>query len=211
MRKNIIWTSIMEAMVATMILTIWIVWTYSIYFNSVNLSNSSKNRITAIEMAREWIEAVINIRNTNWLNYAADYQNCWNTLNYNNLCVWSSATTYDIWTWSYKIYKNSDNKWFLENWSLSNNYPDSTYRNFYRVNLDSSWFYTQSWGTAMSWVIFTREIKIDYIDTNWDFVNDSNDEKMKVKSLILWKNKDSSPIQKIELETLLTDWKNAKN
>ncbi len=54
---------------------------------SVRLSDLTAQRLQAIQIAREGVEAVENIRNTNWILYAADYKNCWNTLDYNNSCI----------------------------------------------------------------------------------------------------------------------------
>ena len=59
---------------------------YKIYTESVRLSDLTAQRLQAIQIAREGIEAVENIRNTNWILYSADYKNCWNTLNYNEAC-----------------------------------------------------------------------------------------------------------------------------
>jgi len=75
-------TSIVEVMVIMLILVTWIVWMYKVYSESENLSTSTKNKITAIQIAREWIEAMKNIRDTNWILFSTNTENCWNTLNY---------------------------------------------------------------------------------------------------------------------------------
>ena len=97
-------TSIVEAIIVMLIITAWITWVYNILVQYQKLSDSTKHKINAIEIAKEWIESMKNIRNTNWLLYSIDTANCWNTLNYNNSCLWDSSLTNDIWSWSYIIY-----------------------------------------------------------------------------------------------------------
>jgi hypothetical protein len=217
MKNNNRGTSIIEVIVSMVILVMWIIWTYQIYFRTMHLSESSKNRLTAIEIAREWIEAVTNIRDTNWLNYWADYKNCWNVLNYNTACVNDNSTTYDILDWSYYIFKDSDNKWKLLSWWWTSwVFSDINYRNKFQIHINWNWFYMQYW-----WVtttdkkispLFTREIKISYPeDTDLVWWINSNDEKMQVVSLVQWIDSSTTKVQKVELTTILSNRKNRKN
>jgi len=87
MKKTKKATSILEAMIVLLIIIVWVTWLYDIFNASQKLSNTTKNRIEAIEIAREWIEAMKNIRDTNWLMFGWDKTNCYNTLNYDSGCV----------------------------------------------------------------------------------------------------------------------------
>jgi hypothetical protein len=60
---------------------------YNLYDSSQKLANTTQNRIQAIGIAREGIEAVTNIRDTNWKTFSANNQHCWNTFNYNQNCI----------------------------------------------------------------------------------------------------------------------------
>jgi len=203
-------TSIVEAMIVILIVTIWVVWMYKIYFNSTALIDSTENKIKAISIAREWIEAMTNIRDTNWLILWSDYKNCWNTLNYTNSCIWNTNTTAsDIpnWSWWYIIYKDTDNNWKLKNYQ-SWVYSSVTYRDNYRVWLSGSWFYTQTWTITNLKPVFTREIQIDYIDTDLNALTDSNDEKMKVTSIVRWADRSWKKVHEIKFESILSNWKN---
>lgn len=186
------WTTIVEAMVVMLIVTVWIIWMAWIYINSIKLSNTTQNRLTAIDISKEWIEAMTNIRDTNWMIFAANTDNCWNVLNYNN-CI---STANDIPAWSYIIYTNSDNRWYLTSkttWS----YSSSTYRTNFWVKKDANWFFTQTWWTAFK-PTFTREIKITY----------NNADSMNVSSIVRWS--DSSKTNwnfEVKLDTVLTNWK----
>jgi hypothetical protein len=55
--------------------------------------------------------------------------------------------------------------------------------------------------------IFTREIKIEYIDTNLDLSSNENDEKIKITSLIMWIDNSSTKPHEVELEQILSNWK----
>lgn len=207
MERNKKATSIIEAMIVLLILVTWIVWMFRVFTSSQKLSTSTTNKIQAIQIAKEWIEAIKNIRDTNWLLYWADYTNCWNTNDYNPLCVWNTSTTHDIAEWSYKIYQENDKRWKLipkATGALFN----STYRWAFQVFVDWEWFYTQSWSTAITSPIFTREIQIEYLEdwkTAWD--QWSNEEKMEVTSLVQWVDSSSDSTHKVELSSILTNWK----
>jgi len=198
MIKNIKWTSLVEAMIVMLIVIVWVVWMYNIYWSSQKLSDSTANRLQAISIAREWIEAMMNIRDTNWILFAANTNNCRNSLNYNSSCIlW-------VWTlissWSYIIYKNTDDRWTLSG-AISWDYTDSAYRNNFLVKLDSNWFYTQSW-----WIdfkpLYTREIKISYPSWWW-----TSTWEMNVESIVKWSDSAKNWFYTINLNTTLTNWK----
>jgi len=207
MKKNKKWVSIVEAIVSMVIITIWIIWTYEIYFSTLFLSESSKNRITAIEIAREWIEAVTNIRDTNWIKFSADYKNCWNVMDYNNNCLNDTWNTYDIQSWSYIVWRDDFDRWKLTKKTLTDNYNAGNYNNNYEIKIDSSnWFYTQSWWITMTWALFTREVIINYLDT-WSWAWNSNNDKMTIDSLVIWQDRASKDPHKIKLSTMISGWK----
>jgi len=200
-------TSIVEAMILMMIVVIWTTWMYSIYISSTRLENSIWNKIIAINIAREWIEAMTNIRNTNWILFSSSKKNCWNTLNYNSNCVDTSWTALDIESlWSYILYKDTKNRWNLTksnyNWDYSSN---ENFRNEHRVWLDSDWFYTNSW-SFYTWTLntltplFTRKIQVNYPEWN------SDTQIMEVSSIVEWKDNSSNDVHKIELKKTLTNW-----
>lgn len=177
---------------------------YKIYIESIRLSDVTAQRLQAIQIAREWIEALENIRNTNWILYASDYGNCWNTRDYNISCVWNNGSTTDILSGSYIVYQNNTTqRWKLENKSTPSDFSDSL-NNFEVFREDN--FYTQSWSTNSMTPRFTREIQISYLDTDGN-IWDSNDEKMQVKSIVQWKSRRTTPYT-VELDLILTNWKN---
>jgi hypothetical protein len=206
MKSQKSWTTIIEALIAMYIVIIWTIWVYTIYEKSQKLSTSVENRVKAVSIAREWIEVIQNIRDTNWVLFWADSKNCWNVKDYNVLCLWATTNAYKIPAWDYKIYKDEDNRWKLLSGSVATtDYKDPLYRNEYIINTDSNWLYTQSWWTSFA-PIFTRRINISYIDTNW-WVVDESDEKMLIKSFVSWSDNSKTWFYTVDLENILSNWK----
>ena len=199
MKKSQKATSIIEAMIILLIIVTWITWLYDIFNESTKLSNTTKNRIEAIEIAREGIEAMKNIRDTNWLMYGSDTINCFNTLNYDSGCVWNVSWT-KIWNnKSYKIYQNrNDFKWYLNSPTISwiSEFKNLDYRDNFRVFKDNDWYYTQS--GSFEKTIFTREIKVSYSGST---------DLMKIKSIVKWADNSKKGEHKVELDSLLSNWK----
>ncbi len=206
MLKNKNWTTIVEAMVVMLIVVIWIIWMYNIYSKSQNLSNTTQNRLIAIDIAREWIEAMTNIRDTNWMLFASNTDNCWNVLNYDSNCITTTnPNSLAIWTNSYIIYSDSlDYRWKItQKTPAVFSYSNSWYRSVFEVKKDSLWFYSQSWSSLTSFKpLFTREIKISY----WD--NTNPHKTMNVQSIVKWSDPSKSNWNfEVKLETVLTNWK----
>jgi len=208
MKKSKKATSIVEAMIILLIISSWVTWMYLIFSKSNQLSGSIKNKIYWIQIAKQWIEAFTNIRNTNWLQFPSDYKNCWNTLNYNINCIWDNTTNYDIQSWSYIIYKWNNDLWYLSG-ATSWTFWNWTYINDYKIWL-KNWIYSQSGSTEELLPIFTRELRISYLDEDWTLWTDSNSVKIKVISLVQWVDSSSQNPHKVELEQILSNWKQYK-
>lgn len=59
--------SLLEVMVAMLIISIGMIGVISLIVSNINLSNLSKNKLIAMNLAQEGIELVRNIRDENWL------------------------------------------------------------------------------------------------------------------------------------------------
>jgi hypothetical protein len=204
-------------MIVLLIVMMAVTSAYDMFSKSIKLTDSTWFKLQAISMAKEWIEATTNIRDTNWKVLPWDYANCWNTLNYNINCHNQTGILYDIPNnSSFTISKDpSDYRWKLTLEPISWLYSNPTYRSNFIVWYDNDGFFTQSWTLFDVWnplnPVFTREIKIVYIEdgiTGWN--QWSNEQKMKVTSLVQWKDQASDNIKKVELTTILSNWKNVK-
>jgi hypothetical protein len=204
-------TSIVEAMVVMMIVVSWVVWMYTLLNKSTDLTISVKNKIQAIQIARQWIEGFTNIRDTNWILFSSDYINCWNVLKYNSLCIWDNTNTSDIkQSDNFKIYLDDDKRWTLTEtgWFTPNDYTNIAYRNFYKVWLNN-WIYTQSWITEDITPFYTREIDINYLKIDWTPWTEV-DPKIKISSIVSWTDNTSSQPHKIVINQILSNWKSQK-
>ena len=188
-------TSIIEAMIVLMIILVWVIWLYDIFISSQKFSDSTKHRIEAIEIAREWVEAIKNIRDTNWLLFWADSDNCWNVLNYQTTCIGTTGALTDIWDWNYTIVKAINNRWELNVKNNAGVYWDTSYMNDFLIYKDANWFYTHDI-IGSTKTVFTRKITISY---NWG--------TMQINSLVNWVDSSTSSAYKVDIDLELTNWK----
>lgn len=202
--------SIIEVIVVIVIITTWLVWAYNILNSWSKLALTTENRIKATNIAREWMEAVQNIRDTNWIKYSSDITDCWNVLDYNSSCIWNTTFVYAISSWSYVINQNWS-LWYLS-WITNSATSFSWYIKNFPIYFDDNWLITQSWtytkkcnitSTTSCVSIFSREIIIKYPDT-WT----TNDKRMEVTSKVKWVDwwKKWDPYE-INLSSILTNWK----
>lgn len=196
MKKSVLWTTIVESIIVMMIIVIWVIWAYNIFSKSIDIISSTDYKLKAISIAREWIEAITNIRDTNWLLYQANRENCWLTYNYDAGCVIYNNKY--VPPWSYVLYNWPWNKFYLSWVTSIGVWFDNNYKNDFRVKT-LSWFYTQSWGININ-PVFTREIKISY--KPW-----TPPQEASIESIVRWDDNSSSNYHEVKLETSLTNWK----
>jgi len=217
MKKNVSGSSIVEAIVVLLIVILGITWVYSLLDSSQNIASATWKRIEAIQIARDGLESFTNIRNTNWIRFAYDMDNCWNTLNHNdNSCVWDTTTDFDLkheldeW---FILYKDNNNFFRVDSRDNSwGGYADDTYRdNFAVMKHATEWLYTQSWGTLYwaAWTPFyTREMKLDYLDDSltslWPLA--SNNQRVRVTSIVGWMDSAQNIPKSLEMSVILTNW-----
>ncbi len=206
MKYSLTATSIVESLVVLLIVVVGVVGVFSIMNSAQKLSQATDDRIEAIQIARDGLEAFTNIRDTNWLLYSADLQNCWNTLNYDANCIWNTWDSTDITAWSYRIYRDSStDRFVLSASNQTGGFVDPDYRSSFQVFLDDRKLYTQISGEPLK-SLFTRRMLLEYYkqdDTLWD----SGDPKMKVTAIVEWNNSAKQSPSILEIDMLLTNWK----
>jgi len=67
-----------ETIIALSVLAIAITMASTVILNSMRNLSNSKQRVIAVNLAREGIEAVRSIRDSNWLLYSSSRRQCWN-------------------------------------------------------------------------------------------------------------------------------------
>jgi len=206
-------------MVVLLVLVTGIVWVYTLLSSSQKLADSTGMRIEAIQIARDWLEAMTNIRDTNWIKYPLDYENCWNTRNYDIDCIGDTSTDHDM-THSANqgiiVYKNTDNQFITDVRTNSwNNFASWSYRDDFAIRKDVNWFYTQSGGTIYgngTTPFYTREIRLDYLDdsstSQWS--SNSNNQRVRINAIVQWIDTSKNTPQRLEMSSILTNWKAKK-
>ncbi|NVP17485.1 hypothetical protein HUU51_02085 [Candidatus Gracilibacteria bacterium] len=210
MKKSKIATTIAEAMVVMTVIVIGLTGIYRIYSESSRLSNSVEIKIQAIQIAREGIEAITNIRDTNWILYSSDKNNCWKTLNYNSGCIGNASPNNIANNGNYKVYRNSANRWQLESDGglIGDDFSTTNYKDFYKIFLDQNSLYTHTYtGDTRTLTntkgVFTRQIKTSYVDPGDGNTNNG----LQVRSIVRWVDSGGTNINEIVLETILTNHK----
>jgi type II secretory pathway pseudopilin PulG len=210
-RYNRTWATMIELMAMISILGLWVSAMFSVVTSGIYFAKDTEDTVKAINLAREWVEGVINLRNTNWLRFSSDRTNCWKVKEYAwTSCIWVNLTNVSpflINTGSHTLY-TSNWLWYLSWSSVSDfdtNWP--TYSSTFAVYQDDRGFFTQTGTTALPRcdvvvqknckTIFTRELIVSLPDA-------SNLDTLYIKSIVRWNTKRK---QKIELSSTVTNWK----
>jgi len=148
----------------------------------------SKEYLIAQNLAREGIEGVITIRNTNWLRFPSTKSTDWLCLNADSNPV-SCTETVAI-TNHYRLnYKN--NEFILENEASTPIAPETG--NAFQLNLTSTSLYTHESGENSG---FYRMITFEQIDGSTD--------KYKVTATVQWMNR--SKVNEYKLSSIITNY-----
>gem|GEM_PF-1437048 len=202
---------------------------YTIYNKSQALSSHTAYKLQATSIMREGLEAVMNIRATNWMNFSADTEHCWNVANYNVFsggenCLLvekeADSNAVRIQEGSYILVQEYDvPRWKLEP-KTEGDYG-SSYVEQFRIKKNDTGFWEQGFTDITDYMLpaFTREIQIKY-HSSWtdpDCNDDSavqqlcsefkNPQKMMVKSIVQWVDSTKSEPHKLESEIVLTNRK----
>jgi len=135
-RNNKSGATMLELTIMMAIMSLWITSVLSVMMSTWDFAKDTEDSIQATNLAREWIEWIINWRNTNWLRFSSDKKNCWIVRDYNSSCIGGGNPTTTISSGSYFLYEKNG-AWFLS-WSISLNNDWSnwnTYKQAYRVFL----------------------------------------------------------------------------
>ena len=150
------------------------------------------------------MEALENIRDTNWIKFSSDYENCWRTKDYNPLCIGNIDGSTILSPGSY-ILTQSGTLWTLSGTVVPSE-THNVYKEQFPLFFDLNGLIANSGNntpctplkTSDCRTIFTREIQIFYPDS----------DHMRVNSIVKWV--DSSKVSEpytINLETVFTNWK----
>lgn len=204
--KNKKWLSIIEVMVGIFIFSLGISAIFMVITSTLSVNTYNKNYIVAWNLAREQVELIRNIRDTNYKKYQK-----WNTLkpidstmDYNEVFTWSV----DMWFLKLENDFGSEeiiaNTWSIV-WDFKSALQDSadTSEDLYQLCLDTQNRYWYCGGGYTIKTPFYRYIEIkpleDWSGVAWNYV----DSAFKVRSKVYWNQK---WVHDTEIDTILTDW-----
>ena len=191
--------SIIEVMIAIFIFTLWIASVFMIISSTSNINSYNKNFIIASNLAREQIELIRNIRDTNykkfqkwnmlrpwWTNYNTVFKE-WNFYKFENCFEWSCQFHIKSSTWSIV----SD----IEETIKNNNFKK------YRLCLENNKYVYCEDNSSTNFTPFYKYIEIKKLkDWAWNIIKNS----FKINSKVYWNIK---WIHKVEIPTILADYK----
>ncbi len=198
--------SIIEVMIAIFIFTLWIASVFMIISSTSWVNTYNKNFIIASNLAREQIELIRNIRDTNYKKFQK-----WNMLRpetWNYTTVFTGSTTY-----LYKFENQYSGTFHIKSstWAIITNFEDklkqfwNQWEENYRLCLDSNnnyiycnWNWSQ---VSVNYTNFYKYIEIQKLkDWAWNVILKS----YKINSKVYWNQK---WIHKVEIPTILADYK----
>lgn len=209
--------SIIEVLVSTIILVIILTTVFVLIHRGIATETNVKKRIQAINIAREGIEAVRNIRDTNWLKYSGDRRGKWLCLD--ELASWVSPQIIqadcgsvggagNIAEGFYIVDFSEDFKrYFLQEMSAATELDLSNeLENFedFRIFSDSINNRLTHQSTGNISTPFYRQIYINPISQITCGVGGCKEEKINVVSRVQWR--ENNIVRKVVLEAYLYDF-----
>ncbi len=195
------WFSIIEIMIWIFIFTIWIISVYSLIINTLQLNDYNKNYIIWANLAREQIELVRNIRDSNYEKIQVYNQLNPITNNHTNTFeFWKYYKIENIFSTNWDVFPVRINEiidfWEWENevnWKMQN----------YRLCIDDKNLYTFdcSWNEETP---FFRYIKIEKVEHWEEWSTELIKDAFLVKSKVIWY---SRWYKEFEINNIFTDFK----
>jgi type II secretory pathway pseudopilin PulG len=203
--------TLIEVTITITILTIILSSIFGIIAQASSANVNVVNRVVALNIAREGIEAVRNIRDTNWLKYSGDRRGKWlclDTTDYQNACEENSPTlisggiyTVDFSDTHGRYYLERQND--IEEFSSKKIIPAGDFRLY--QNADERFLHAATGNTK---TIYYRQI---LLETDSAFINPScatngcpKNERLRVLVRVQWR--EGKGVRSLDLETYLYDY-----
>jgi len=200
------WMSIIEVIVAIFLFTIWLSSIYLVISSSINLNEYGKNQIIASNLAREWLELVKNLRDSNYTNL-----HNWNSINPNLTTDYDNPSNL-IQTWIYyKVELDYDVvfPWFSTKFEKINNFKE--WKEFITnsmkdyelcIDLNKKYTYNCAWNMRSKFFRYIKFEDLQYKDYHWNIIIVK--DAYKVISKVIWYKKG---YHEINLTTILANHK----
>jgi hypothetical protein len=198
--------SIIEVMIAIFIFTMWIASVFMIITSAWNINNYNKDFIIASNLAREQVELIRNIRDTNYKKFQRwniSQPKDWTGTDYDK--VFLTGNFYKIendFSASASFHIKSSTWAYISDFKLALKDITNTDKENYRLclNSDNKYIYCE-WTTGLKQTQFYKYIEIQQLkDWAWTFIENS----FKINSKVYWNKKG---IHKVEIPTILANYK----
>lgn len=195
--------SIIEVMIGIFVFSLWLVAVFALLSTSLSANDLNKNSIIAWQLAREQIELVRNIRDTNYKSLKL-----WNQLDPKETLALSDKTNNSkvFIPWNYYFIENDISSWNITVQHLWSSIPEwksdlVSMRWTYGLCFDSSNRYVKcnAWNTSES--IFYKFLLVE--NAQDDVWNDIDDAYIFTSKVIWYKRW----YHDFEINTILTDWR----
>jgi type II secretory pathway pseudopilin PulG len=232
-RKNTRGETLAETLIALSILAIGITVASTVTSSSIQNLENTVNRIVATNLAREGLEAVHNIRETNWMKFSNNKRGCWNHLPQSTASTDACTPgTTNIQAGDYIVYLDTAKRWRLEKLTTLN---QDTLPVLYKLSASSEKIeeifnhigplaITESLGNTTtppdkSKTLFKRIIHIEYLNNTGNVYGDIPAEnglpadpdynRMNVSSKVTWTR--NGQTFNAELKTRFSDYLGREN
>jgi len=168
--------TVVEMMIVVLILSVWLLGVISTLSDAYSFLYNMKNKISAINFARWWMEWVFNIRATNWQRWwDTNKYTCWLKVNplVDEKNVWCEDDTwFSSWNYVIDLTWNEQKYFYLQkvNWDpllTGWNLTWSDWKYLLCKNADgivsSCWNYTQRPNNYFDSVLFFRQVRWWYL------------------------------------------------
>lgn len=203
-KKNKKAFSIIEILIWIFVFSLWITSVYVIIISTLKLNDNNKNYIIATNLAREQIELVRNIRDSNYIDIKPynliNTDSAWNGPKFSDWKKYIIENDYSN-TWNFSIKVSDISSWFKEGQDKLN----SIWMLSYKLCLDSELRYTydciSAWNTKTD---FYRYISIEPVKYSESWSAITLTDSFLLKSKVIWYNR---WYHEFEVNSIIADWK----
>ncbi len=207
--KNILLSgfSIIEVMIGIFVFSLWLVAIFALLSSSLNVNELNKNSIIAGQLAREQIELVRNIRDTNYKKLKVwNQHNPSDVLTKNNLIDETIQADKVFLPGHYYFVENDYLSWDISVDLLWTSIDEgashlSTMRNQFGLCFDTLNRYIKCTASNAKDTKFFKYVKVEQAKDEWDA--DIEDAYI-ISSKIIWYKRG---YHELEIKTIITDWR----
>ncbi|MBT5016037.1 hypothetical protein HN748_04415 [Candidatus Peregrinibacteria bacterium] len=192
-----------EVLIALIVISVGAGGALTLVVTSMRANQEAEERLVGYNLAREGVEAMRTIRDTNWLRFPSDRENCWDVepgvTDPGDCSTWTKIGDVT----SYIVYQEADpdDQYSLLTWKLE----DATtlvdeYQIIYAYHVRYGTIYTHEFGCPSGGdicdeaTIYSRLVTIPYVDAN----------SIEVNSTVTWESRGQS--KSITFSDLLTNY-----